>query len=104
MLDIDLERTSGARQSYRVLNDVVVNKSALARIVSNILGNRRAIMTLCTPTEKVSGVADVTLSLPRLIGGEGLLATYPVPLDERETAELHQSAAAIRQAIDALGL
>ncbi len=78
--------------------------SALARIVSNILGNRRAIMTLCTPTEKVSGVADVTLSLPRLIGGEGLLATYPVPLDERETAELHQSAAAIRQAIDALGL
>ena len=34
MLEIELRRTSGVRNSYLALNDVVVNKSALARIVT----------------------------------------------------------------------
>ncbi|MEM8861592.1 MAG: L-lactate dehydrogenase, partial [Chloroflexota bacterium] len=77
--------------------------SALARIVSNILGDRRAIMTICTPTAEVAGVADVTVSLPRLLGGEGVLDTYPLSLNEQESADLQASAQIIRQAISALG-
>lgn len=78
--------------------------SALARIVSNILGDRRSIMTLCTPTPDIAGVQDVTVSLPRLLGGEGILDTFPVSLNEQEQADLHHSAATIREAITALGL
>lgn len=77
--------------------------SALARIVSNILGNRRAIMTICTPADEVAGIQDVTISLPRLIGGDGVLDTYPLSLTEQETADLNASAAIIRQAITDLG-
>jgi L-lactate dehydrogenase len=78
--------------------------SALARIARNILLDRRAIMTVCTPTSEIAGVKDITVSLPHLVGGEGVLETFPLPLDETEQAALQRSAATIREAIDALGL
>jgi L-lactate dehydrogenase len=77
--------------------------SALARITRNILGDRRAIMTVCTPTAEIAGVKDVTVSLPRLVGGEGVLETYHLPLDGGETAALARSAGLIRELIDQLG-
>jgi len=33
LFEVELKRTSGSSQSFKVLNDVVVNKSALARII-----------------------------------------------------------------------
>ncbi len=76
--------------------------SALAKIADVILHDQRSILTVSTPTEEVEGVHDVTLSLPHLVGGEGILATFPLPLDEREKQELKKSAQVIRQAIDEL--
>jgi L-lactate dehydrogenase len=76
--------------------------SALARITRNILGDRRALMTVCTPTADVAGVEEVTVSLPRLVGGNGVLETFPVPLNEVEEAALHHSARLIRDLIDQL--
>ena len=78
--------------------------SALAQIIENILSNRRSIMTVCTPAAEVAGVSDVTLSLPRLIGGDGVLATYPLSLNPQEEADLTKSATIIRDAITGLGL
>ena len=78
--------------------------SALAQIIENILNNRRSIMTVCTPAAEVTGVADVTLSLPRLIGGDGVLNTYPLPLSAQEETDLNKSATIIRDAITGLGL
>jgi len=76
--------------------------SALARIVSNILWDRRAIMTVCTPRSDVTGVKDVTVSLPSLVGGEGIGDAFPQPLNAEEEKALRTSAAVIRQAIDEL--
>jgi L-lactate dehydrogenase len=76
--------------------------SAIARIVEIILRDQRSIMTVCTPTEEVGGVKDVTLSLPNLIGGQGILQTLPAPLDEYETKALGESAGIIREAIETL--
>lgn len=76
--------------------------SALARITSNILGDRRSIMTVCTPTPEIAGVKNVTVSLPHLIGGNGILKMFPLPLDEAETAALNHSATLIRSAMDEL--
>jgi L-lactate dehydrogenase len=76
--------------------------SALARIVSNILWDRRAIMTVCTPRPEVAGVKDTTVSLPSLVGGEGIEGTFPQPLRLDEEQALHASASVIRQAIDDL--
>lgn len=74
--------------------------SALARIVEVILQNQRAILTVCMPVPEVVGVKDVTVALPHLVGGTGVLATFPVTLDGRETEQLRASAQVIRQAID----
>lgn len=76
--------------------------SAIARIVEIILRDQRSIMTVCTRTAEVSGVLDVTLSLPNLLGGQGIVQTFPPPVDEFEAKALQTSARVIRDAIDAL--
>ena len=76
--------------------------SALARIVKVILHDRRAVMTVCLPTAEVGDVMDVTLSLPRLVGGCGVIQTFPLPLDEEENKQLIESARVIRKALDEL--
>ena len=49
--------------------------SALVRIVEVILRDQRALLTVCTPVPDVMGVQDVTVSLPHLVGGQGILDT-----------------------------
>lgn len=77
--------------------------SALARIAQAVLHDQRSILTVCAPTEDVLGVKDVTVALPRLVGGCGVIETFPLPLNEAEQAQLRASAAVIRQALDELG-
>jgi L-lactate dehydrogenase len=75
---------------------------ALARIVDVIVHDQRAILTLCTPMSDVAGITDVTVSLPHLVGGKGILTTFPLPLSEEELAALAASAQVIRDAINAM--
>jgi L-lactate dehydrogenase len=77
--------------------------SALARIVDVILHDQRAVMTVGAPTADVVGIHNVTVSLPRLLGGQGILETFPLPINETETGALRASAAVIRKALDDLG-
>jgi L-lactate dehydrogenase len=77
--------------------------SALARIVDVILHDQRAVMTVATPTENVVGIHDVTVSIPRLVAGQGVLETFPLPLSDEETVRLRESARTIRRALDDLG-
>jgi L-lactate dehydrogenase len=77
--------------------------SALARILDVILHDQRSILTVCTPAADVAGVRDVTVSLPRLLGGQGVLETFPLPLNEEESTRLRDSAGVIRRALDELG-
>jgi L-lactate dehydrogenase len=76
--------------------------SALARIVDAILHDQRAIMTVGVPSADVVGVPDVTVSKPRLVGGQGVIETFPLPLNSEESARLYASARAIRAALDEL--
>lgn len=76
--------------------------SALARIVEVVLGDERAVLTVCSPMDEVAGVRDVTLALPHLVGGQGVLATLALPLTAEEQAGLQRSATIIRRAMDEL--
>ena len=75
---------------------------ALARIVDAVLHDQRSILTVCAPTADVVGVRDVTVALPRLVGGAGVIETFPLPLSETEQAQLRTSAGVIRHALDEL--
>ena len=77
--------------------------SAIARIVEVILQDERSILTVCTATEDVVGVRDVTVSLPNLVGGEGIVKTFLPTLSEAETAALRASAQVVRTVIDEMG-
>ncbi len=76
--------------------------SALARIVEAILRDQRSILTVCTPVVEIAGVCDVTISLPHLVGSEGVLASFPLPLSEEEEARLKASAEVVCCAIEEL--
>ena len=76
--------------------------SAIAKITEVILNNQRAILTVCTPIKEVVGVNDVTISLPHLIGGDGIITTLFPSLDANETDGLQRSAGLIRGLIDQL--
>jgi L-lactate dehydrogenase len=76
--------------------------SAIARIVEVILQDERSLLTVCTPMQDVAGVKDVTVSLPNLVGGEGIIQTFFPNLNEAETAALRVSAQVVGSVIDEL--
>ncbi len=94
------------RAAYHIINGKGATYygigSALARIVDVILHDQRAIMTVCAPAENVAGVHDVTVALPHLVGGAGILDDFPMPLSDDEQTKLNHSAAVVRAAIDHL--
>jgi L-lactate dehydrogenase len=71
--------------------------------VDAVLHDQRSVLTVCAPAADVAGVADVTVALPRLVGGAGVLATFPLPLDEQEQSLLRASAGVVRGALAELG-
>jgi L-lactate dehydrogenase len=78
--------------------------SALSRIVEVILRDQRALLTVCTPIRELSGISNVTVSLPHLVGGQGILDTIllPLNLDQSEEAKLQASAEVVKQAYESL--
>jgi L-lactate dehydrogenase len=78
--------------------------SAVARIVDVMLHDQRAILTVCSRIEGVPDCEGVTLSVPQLLGGEGVLTTIPLALDAGEREGLRRSASILREAIGSLGL
>jgi L-lactate dehydrogenase len=78
--------------------------SAIAYIVDVLLHDRRAILTVCSRITGVPGCDGVTLALPHLIGGAGVLATIPLSLDPAEGDALRRSAAVLRDALESLAV
>jgi L-lactate dehydrogenase len=70
--------------------------------VEVILQDERSLLTVCTPMEEVAGIKDVTVSLPNLVGGEGIIQTFFPKLNETETAALRASAQVVRSVIEQL--
>lgn len=78
--------------------------SALARIVEVILSDQRSLLTVCTPVKEVVGISDVTISLPHLVGGHGILDTVPLPLalSAEENEGLRASALVVKGAYESI--
>lgn len=76
--------------------------SAIARITEVILRDQRAILTVCTPLSDLLGVKDVTVAMPNLLGGEGVIRTFPQTLNAAEEPKLRASAGVVKEAIEAL--
>jgi L-lactate dehydrogenase len=76
--------------------------SAVAHIVDVLLHDQRAVLTVCS---RIAGVPDcegLTLALPHLVGGAGVLATIPLRMTDAEHEALRRSANILRQALSSL--
>lgn len=78
--------------------------SALARIVDVILHDQRAVLTVCARTKEIGGVRDVTLALPHVVGGDGIITALPMLLNDSEATALQHSATILRSAVDSMKL
>ena len=76
--------------------------SALARITEVILRDQRSVLTVCTPLKDVFGVHDVTISMPHLVGGSGILSTFPPTVNAEESELLRRSASLVADVISKL--
>lgn len=77
--------------------------AGLARIAQAIRGDERALLTVSIPTSELAGLDDVSLSLPRVVGANGVVATLRPVLSVEEEAALRKSADILREVIGRLG-
>ncbi|KAB2542511.1 lactate dehydrogenase [Salipiger aestuarii] len=66
--------------------------AGLARIVQAVGGDQRSVLSVSIVTPEVEGVSDVALSLPRVVGREGVIATLRPELSGTESDALRRSA------------
>ena len=76
--------------------------SAVANIVDVLLHDQRAILTICSLITGVPDCDGVTLALPHLVGGDGVLATIPLSLDTAEREALAAVPSMLHTAVEAL--
>ena len=75
---------------------------AVRRIVEAILRDEQSILTVSSLLTGQYGLYDVCLSLPCIVGVNGLEQVLPIHLDEEEMIQLRASAQAISDAIQIL--
>lgn len=78
--------------------------AGLARIVQAIGRDAQAVLSVSMVEADALGVADVALSLPRLVGAGGVSATLWPELDGEETAALRRSAEVLKEMAEGVDL
>ncbi len=76
--------------------------AAVAKIADVVIHDQRSLLSVTTPTESIGGVDDVSVSLPRLVGGAGILDTIHLDLCQEEQKKLKQSAEVVKKACSEL--
>jgi L-lactate dehydrogenase len=77
--------------------------AGLARIASAVRDNEHGVITVSASTEGVEYIPETTLSLPRIIGSDGISATLRPVLSDDEQKALEQSAVILRDAARRIG-
>ena len=78
--------------------------AGLARIVRAIAADEQAVFSVSIVTAEVEGIRDVALSVPRVVGAQGVTAQLFPELDAAEHAALERSARLLKDTAAALVL
>ncbi len=94
--------------AYRIINGKGATYygigAGIARIIKAVRDDEGAVLTLSSLTSQVGGLEGVSLSLPRVLGSNGITATITPSLSEAENNLLQKSAGILRQAAAELNL
>jgi L-lactate dehydrogenase len=78
--------------------------AGLVRIVQAILRDQQTVLSVSSLISDYYGIEDVYLSLPTVIGREGIVRIVPLGLSAEEASGLRRSAGLLRDTIGHLGL
>ena len=94
------------RAAYRIIDGKGATwygiGAGLARILRAIAADQRDVLTVSIRTPEVAGAGSTTLSLPRVVGAEGVLADLAPELSPEETEALAASARLLQDTLAAL--
>ena len=77
---------------------------AVKRICEVIVRNEKAILPVSTSMHGEHGIDDVVLSMPCIVGSNGIEVQVPIVLNEDEEKKLQESAAILKKTVDSLEL
>ncbi len=78
--------------------------AGLARIARAIRDNERTVLTLSSTQSEIPGMEGVSLSLPRVVGSEGIIATLQPSLSQEEEVQFRRSAEILQEAARQIGV
>jgi L-lactate dehydrogenase len=94
------------RAAYRIISGKGATNygigGGLARIVSAIAHDERAVLSLSAESAELTDYPRVAFSVPRLLGASGLMAELSPSLDAQEAEALRRSAELLKETADAL--
>ena len=71
--------------------------TAITHIVKTIVRDEKKVIPLSTPLTNYYGVSDVSLSVPCIVGRNGIEEIIKIPLNEEEQTKLHLSADSLKK-------
>jgi L-lactate dehydrogenase len=75
---------------------------ATRRIIDAIAGDENTILPVSTYLDGEYGLHDICMSIPSIVGKDGVKHVLDIPLSEKENAYLMESATALRNVIESL--
>ncbi len=106
--DFDLDYDAILSQVRQAAPEIVRQKgytsyaiaSCVVRICESILRNERSVLPVSTLTTGQYGIKDIYLSLPCVVGRNGVEKIIEIPLNDEETEGLRQSAKILKSKFD----
>ncbi len=84
------------RAAYRIIQGKGATNygigAGLARITRAVRDDDKTVLTLSMPTDSMEGFHGVSMSLPRILGANGITATVRPPLSRQEENAIRKSA------------
>lgn len=75
----------------------------LLTIVEAVLRDQNTVMTVASPMRGQYGVTDIAISLPTIVGRNGIAEVLNLPLSEQEQAAFQHSAETLKERLSQLG-
>ena len=106
------EELQKANSKLLEIDEIIEKKQAtyfgiamsVKRICEVILRDEKSILPVTSAMYGEYGISDVALSMPAIVGKNGVETKVPIPLSEDELDRLQQSASMLRDVLDEVGM
>jgi L-lactate dehydrogenase len=96
------------RAAYEIIQRKGATNHAIGLVTADLLRalvrDERRVLTVSRVQQGVTGIADVALSLPAVVGGDGAASVVEPEMSHEERAGLERSAEVLRNATHELGV